>query len=1097
MHREISHTDPAWQQKSNLSLYLLTALLGLVMAVDLWPVLASWAADKGLPLPTWPREIGGYRIVLLAAILGGARVLYNSLESVLEGRLGADLALAIACVAAILIGEPLVAAEIVFIGMVGECLESFTFERTQRAIQRIVEVFPRRCWVLRDGQEVRVQTSELKVGDRVVVKPGAKVPVDGVILEGRSAVDQSALTGESLPVEKEPGDEILAGSLNQFGALTIETQRVAEQTVAGRVIELTTRALKDKASLERTADRLARYFLPAVLSLAAVTFLASLAIRWLGARPEAGRLSLADLTRSVYPALSVLVVACPCPLILATPAAIIAALGRLAGTGVLIKGGSALERLAEVNAFTFDKTGTLTEGRLELGDVIALNQTGAAALLRMAATAEQRSEHPLARVLTQEAARQGLELGSIEEFRAHAGAGITARSTLGTLVVGTGRLLEENGIVLSPEARALLERLDASGQTPILVARDGVVLGAIGFRDRVRPEAAGVIAQLRDAGIEHMALLTGDRAAVAQSVAASIGITDVQAELLPEQKSQFIERWQERHKVAMVGDGINDAPSLARANVGLAIGGTGIDIAAEAGDVILMGDPLRPLPLLLRLSRETVRIIRQNIVVFAFVVNGLGVVLTAWLWPLLATSPGWYEQSPLAAVIYHQLGSLAVLLNAMRLLWFERTRTSPAWLRFRSRMGTIDSWLEHHLDLHEFLHWLEHRRRPVIAAAVALVLTLYALSGLTRVGPDEIAVVRRFGQPVADLGPGLHWRWPSPIEQTISVQLARIHTVEVGFRTKAAAAAAPTALAWSSPHRGDDLRRVSDEAVMLTGDGNLVELLATLRYVIAEPHVYLFQVKEPDEVIRAITESVLRESLAGQPFLELLTTQRERFQQEALARVRERCRQYGGLGVHLDGLALHDLHPPQEVVEDYHNVTRAVEARDRQVNEAQAAAIRKKRDAQANALQLISRAQATAHETVRQAEGAQAAFQARQATRNRLGLREELHLLGEAAQTLRRGQKPEIVYRAYEQKRGEALTLQAALTDFRLFWDALAQALSGREKVIIDADHVPGRRHLWLLDPEQFRVPVPIMAPAERSPISPRGSRNESHGEGP
>src|SRR5262249_45379652 len=213
MHREISHTDEAFHQESNLSLYLLTALLGVLIGADVWPVIASWLTGAGVELPSWllwDREVGGYRIALLAAVLGGARALYGSLESLFEGRFGADLALAIACIAAILINEPLVAAEVVFIGMIGECLESFTFERTQRAVRKIVEVCPRRCWLLRDGQEVRVRTSELQVGDRVVVKPGARVPVDGVVLDGRSAVDTSALTGETLPLDKGPGDEVLA-----------------------------------------------------------------------------------------------------------------------------------------------------------------------------------------------------------------------------------------------------------------------------------------------------------------------------------------------------------------------------------------------------------------------------------------------------------------------------------------------------------------------------------------------------------------------------------------------------------------------------------------------------------------------------------------------------------------------------------------------------------------------------------------------------------------------------------------------------------------------------------------------------------------------
>src|SRR5262245_8849765 len=514
MHREVSPSERLGHPETPLSLYLLTALLGALLAADPWPALAGliWPGGSGAWLPVWPREVFGYRFALIAAVLGGSRVLYNSLESLFDGKLGADLALALACIAAILIGEPLVAAEVVFIGMVGEVLESLTFQRTQRAIRTLIEITPRRCWVLREGQEVRILVSELKPGDRVVVKPGARVPADGVVIEGRSTLDVSALTGESLPVEKGPGDEVLAGSLNQHGALTVEARRVAEQTVVGRVLEMTVQALKDKGRVERQADRLARYFLPAVLAVAAVTFLAGLLLYagpW--ARPDDGpRLSLSEAARlATYPALSVLVVACPCALILATPAAVLAALGRLAGTGVLIKGGAALERLAEVNAFAFDKTGTLTEGRLELGDVLPLQGVTAEELLRAAATAEQRSEHPLARLLLasvsgewgvgggeqQPEARTSLPtphspLPTVDDFRAHPGGGVTARTGGHTLVVGTRRLLEEQGIAVPPEARALLEQLDASGQTALLVARDGALLGAVGARDRVRPEAA-------------------------------------------------------------------------------------------------------------------------------------------------------------------------------------------------------------------------------------------------------------------------------------------------------------------------------------------------------------------------------------------------------------------------------------------------------------------------------------------------------------------------------------------------------------------------------------------------------------------------------
>src|SRR5262245_24855015 len=609
MHREVSPSERLGHPEAPVSLYLLTALVGALLAVDLWPVLVNWLwpGGTGAWLPTWPREVFGYRFALVAAVLGGSRVLYNSLESLFEGRFGADLALALACIAAILIGEPLVAAEVVFIGMVGEVLESLTFQRTQRAIRSLIEITPRRCWLLRDGQEVRFLVSELRPGDHVVVKPGARVPADGVVVDGRSTLDVSALTGESLPVEKGPGDEVLAGSLNQLGALTIEARRVAEQTVVGRVLELTVKALQDKSQVERTADRLARYFLPVVLGVAAVTFLAALLLYagpWARAA-EGVRLTLGDAARlATYPALSVLVVACPCALILATPAAVLAALGRLAGTGVLIKGGAALERLAEVNVFAFDKTGTLTEGRLELGDVLPLPGVAPDDLLRAAATAEQRSEHVLARLVLAEASARQLAPEPVLEFQAHPGGGVTARTATATFVVGTRRLLEEQGISLPPEAAGLLEQLDASGQTALLVARDGVVLGAVGARDRLRPEAADVLAELRNLGIADIVLLTGDREAAARAMAERLNLSKVYAELLPEQKADLIrclssgeappespppagafttalsaeaasrQPPEASRKVAMVGDGINDAPALARAHVGLAIGGT-------------------------------------------------------------------------------------------------------------------------------------------------------------------------------------------------------------------------------------------------------------------------------------------------------------------------------------------------------------------------------------------------------------------------------------------------------------------------------------------------------------------------------------------
>jgi Cu+-exporting ATPase len=1090
MHREISHADASFQQESRLPLYLLTALLALLLGADLWPILARRVASWGPQLPTWPNEINGYRIALLAAILGGARALYGSLDALCAGRVGADLALAIACVAAILVREPLVAAEIVFIGLVGEVLESVTFERTQRAVRRIVELFPRRCWRLRDGQEERIRVDELRAGDHVVVKPGGRVPADGVVLDGRSSVDVSALTGESLPVDKGPGDEVLAGSLNQFGALTVEARRVAEQTVAGRVLEMTARALKDKAPLERTADRLARYFLPAVLGLAAVTFLAGLVIH-AGGWGNGPRLTLGEAARlSTYPALSVLVVACPCALILATPAAVIAALGRLAGTGVLIKGGSALDRLAGVNAFAFDKTGTLTEGQLELGDVIPLGDASADELLRDAANAEECSEHVLARLILAEARRRGLESAAVEDFQALAGAGVRAHTASGVVLVGNRRLLQEQGVPLPPEAEELLARLDAAGQTVLFVVRDGRLLGAIGARDRVRPEARHVIEELKSLGISDIALLTGDRTAAANHAAGELGLTEVHAELLPQEKADFVAAWQSGpRRVAAVGDGINDAPALARADVGLAVGGSGADVAAEAGDIVLMlaqahgpGEPLRSLPLLVRLSRETVRIIRQNIVIFAFGVNIVGVVMTAWLWPLLAPAQ-WYEQGPVAAVLYHQLGSLLVLLNAMRLLWFERPATSPTLRRWRDGFLRLNDWMERRLDVDEAVHWLGHHVRPVLAALGALLLAVWALSGLTQIGPDEVGVVRRFGRALPDdLGPGLHWRWPWPAEEVTRVQPYRVRTVEVGFRTRPGRPADPGPRAWASPHGGDGLERVAEEAVMITGDGDLLEVQGSVRYTVADPQVYLFEVADADALLRDAAEAVLRERIGAMTFAQLLTTDRGALQDDVLRRLAERCAAYGpgGLGVRLEGLSLHDLHPPQEVVRAYHEVTQAMERRDEAVNRAEAETLALVRGQEGKDLRTVRQAQAEAHEKIRMAEARRDAFRARLEQRNRLPLTMEWQLL-RGAWAAGSGRAPEQIAHDYQRRRGEALAVQQALTDFRLFWEALAGALCGRDKVFVDADKAPGRRTLWLL-PEPFRWPAAMPEPKERPP---------------
>jgi len=1042
MHREISHADSVFARPSVAGLYAFTATLGLLIARDLWPTISGWLTGLGADVPVWSNKLYGYRFALIAAVFGGARILYGALDALFAGRLGADLAVALACIAAILIDEPLVAAEVVFIAMVGECLEAWTFARTQRGIHKLVEVFPRMCWLIRDGQEVAVNTNEVRVGDRVRVKPGKKVPVDGIIVEGQSSVDASPLTGESVPAEKVVGDEVLAGSINQLGVLTVEARRVNEQTVAGRVIELTAKALKDKAPSKRQADRLARYFLPAVLGMAAITFVFNVLYQMGPFLPVPQRLTLGPAMRvSVYPTLAVLVVACPCALVLATPAAVIAALGRLAGTGVLVKGGAVLERLASVKSFAFDKTGTLTEGRLELGEVIPF-ATSENELLRIAASAEQGSEHPLGRLVVTAAQARNLSIATAEAFQAHPGGGVSSRVANSAVVIGTRRFLEEQGVAIPAEADAAFARLDANGQTALLVARDGKLLGLIGAKDRIRIDAADVLAELRISGIEQITMLTGDRLAAAKSVAEALQITEVHAGLLPAEKAEKLLTPHSSFLTCFVGDGINDAPALDKATVGIAVAGT--DIAAEAGDVVLMGEPLRHLPLLYRLSRETTKVIHQNIVWFAFGVNIVGVILTGWLWPLFAPSADWYERAPLVAVLYHQVGSLLVLLNSMRLLGFERTSTNPTLKRARGRLKDFDQWLGA-LRFDDLLHWLTHRWKPVTIVFFLLAGAGYAASGITQISVEEVGVLKRFGRAGGLLAPGIHVRWPGPIESVVRVRPNEVRTIEIGFRSSAG-----EGLTWSSSHGG--VQRVSDESLMVTGDGNLVEVSATLRYRVSDPQAFLFAVQDPAALVRSATESALREQVAAETFLELLTTRRTSFQKEVSDRLLIRLHDLApdGVGVSIEGLTVHDLHPPTEVVSAYHDVARAIQARDQQINRAESQATLLRKQAEEEAFRELAEGDVTRTEKVENAKAGRDAFLFWYKLRSELSA-------------------AELALYPDEASRREAVARRKRLTESRLAWEVLVEVMRGRDKVILDGDAPKGRRHLYLVEPEFLR----------------------------
>ncbi len=984
-----------------------TIVVGLLLALDLGLWLAGAEAYRR-PL--------GISLTLLAAVIGGGRVVYLALAALLEGRIGADIALAIACIAAGLMGEYFVAAEVVFIALVGECLEAFTFERAQKSIQKLLEYRPRTARVVRGEDEIEIAADALVVGDRLIIRPGERIAADGLVVAGRSAVDQSVLTGESLPVDKGEGDAVFTGTVNQFGRLEVRAEKVGAETTLGKVIRLLAEAQRHKSPLERTADRYARMFLPAVLTAATLIFLATNALR-LWSWWRTGLAPAIDL----MPALAVLVVACPCALILATPAAVLAATARLARRGVLVKGGAALERLARVDTVAFDKTGTLTEGRPEIGDIVAFEGVTADHVLWLAASAEQPSEHPLARLLVNEAKDRGFRLAEVAEFQAQPGAGVASDlrdGENGRVLVGNLRLVRERGLNVSSDVEAALKALDDAGQTALLVAIDGRIVGALGARDRVRPEAHDVIHDLKHLGLKDLTILTGDRLAPARAVAKKVHVKQVEAELTPSGKTEWVlRRKSEGRIVAMIGDGINDAPALASADVGLALGGVGTDIAAEAGSVVLMGEPLEPLPEAIRLARQTVRVIRQNIVIFAFGLNGVAVALA-----------GLRVLGPVSAAILHQIGSLLVLLNAIRLLGFERWEQLPI-VRVSNSFATYCRACRPSSGF----EWAWVRRRGLGRALILAAVLLYACSGVVVIGPEEIGLLQRFGayrEPL--LRPGLHVRFPAPIETVTKVEPDLVRLARVGPSGTAGGSRGP--VAWSALHGG----RRDESALFFTGDENLVELAGVVEYRLTDSGAadLRFGVASVEAGVSAAAEGAFREAVGQTPLEQILAAGRRDFEAGVEATLRHRL-SATGLRVSVDRVRVVDAHPPREVVPAYRDVSAAVSDAERYRNESEAYAAEKRWSARAEAQAKLDGAAALAQRLTTRSEGQKQAFLARVS----------------------------------------AHAARPDLTEFRLLWDTLAIAYGGRPKIVLDP-RTTGRRHIWLADPEKLGLAKAVAAPA-------------------
>ena len=540
------------------------------------------------------------------------------------------------------------AAAITTLVLLGQVLELRARSRTSAAIRALLDLSPRTAHLLNsDGTEKDIPLEQVKRGDRLRVKPGEKIPVDGVLLEGRSTIDESMISGESMPVEKSPDSKVIGATINGTGSFVMRAERVGSETLLARIVQLVGQAQRSRAPIQQLADRVAKWFVPAVIAVAVITFIA-----WLSLGPQP------RFAHALVNAVAVLIIACPCALGLATPMAIMVGVGRGARAGVLIKNAEALEILEKVDTLVVDKTGTLTEGKPQLlGITVAPNDHGE--YLRLAASLEQASEHPLARAIVEAAQKQGLSLSQPQEFLSIPGKGITGVVDGNKLAVGNAALMTE----LDAFARANTKFDDANPgiSSSLYVAVDGKFVGAFNVADPMKPDTPDAIRALKNLGIR-VVMLTGDQRTTAENIAKTLGIEEFEAEVLPETKLEIIRKLQGQGRVvAMAGDGINDAPALAQANVGIAMG-TGTDVAIESGGITLVKGDLTGVLRARNLSQATMRNIRQNLF-FAFIYNAIGVPLAAGvLYPFFGLL-----LSPIFAAAAMSFSSVSVITNALRL----------------------------------------------------------------------------------------------------------------------------------------------------------------------------------------------------------------------------------------------------------------------------------------------------------------------------------------------------------------------------------------------------------------------------------------------
>ncbi|MDP9471372.1 MAG: cadmium-translocating P-type ATPase [Chloroflexota bacterium] len=604
-------------------------LLGVVFGAVLFiVVVGEWlglfeALTERVPFPV------GVAIVLAF----GFPVFRNVVRATLRRQIISHTLMSVGVLAALAVGQWATAAVVVFFMRVGDFAEHFTTERGRRAVKDLMALSPQTARVERDGREEKVPVGQVRVGEIVVVRPGETIPVDGEVVAGQATVNQAAITGESVPAEVEPGAQVFAATIAQLGSLRVRATGVGPDTTFGRVIRLVEEAETHRAEVQRLADRFSAWFLPIVATIAALTFL---------------------LSRDPLATAAVLVVACSCSLALATPIAMLATIGAAAKQGLLIKGGKHVEALARADVVLLDKTGTLTLGRPQVTDVVPLNGLSQAEILALTAAAERDSEHPLAEAVRAAAATQQLSLRTVDGFEAVPGQGVRARIDDSTISVGSRRLV--------PTAAALpqLSRLEDEGKTTLVVARDGEPVGVLGAADTLRPEVPAALEALQRLGVRRIELLTGDNERTAKALAERLGVA-YRAELLPEDKIAVVRDYQAQgHTVVMIGDGVNDAPALSQANVGIAMGAAGTDVALEAAHVALMREDWSLVPEVFRLARRTMRVVKVNIG-FTAAYNVVGLTLAA-----LGFLP------PIFAAAAQSLPDLGIMANSVRLLRQEQ-----------------------------------------------------------------------------------------------------------------------------------------------------------------------------------------------------------------------------------------------------------------------------------------------------------------------------------------------------------------------------------------------------------------------------------------